>query len=69
MFGLFNTAAMGFAMLGMTVFGWAADTFDPVISLIGIGSVTVVTGLMAGLLASWDRHRVTAHPSGATKPA
>ena len=68
-FGVFNTAAMGFAMLGMTVFGWAADTFDPVISLVGIGSVTVVTGLMAGLWASWDRHRVTAHPSGATKPA
>jgi MFS family permease len=38
-FGVFNTGAMAFAMIGMTLFGWAADAFNPAISLAAIGTV------------------------------
>lgn len=65
-FSVFNTAVMAFAMLGMTMFGWVADTFGPVISLMGIGVVTLVTGVMAGLLASWCQ-RLSTKPSAATR--
>ncbi len=65
-FGVFNTGTMAFAMLGMTLFGWVADTFSPVISLVGIGTATLVTGVMAGLLASRCRRPSTAKPSAST---
>jgi DHA3 family macrolide efflux protein-like MFS transporter len=68
-FGVFNTGVMAFAMLGMTVFGWAADTFGPVISLLGIGVVTLVTGVMAGLLASWCQRLSTAKRATAPRHA
>jgi MFS family permease len=69
-FGVFNTGVMAFAMLGMTVFGWAADTFSPVISLLGIGAVTLVTGVIAGLLASrYQGSLSTAKPVAATRRA
>ena len=57
---------MAFAMLGMTLFGWVADTFNPVISLVGIGTATLVTGVMAGLLASRCQRPSTAKPSAST---
>ena len=66
-FGVFNTGTMAFAMLGMTLFGWVADTFSPVISLIGIGTATLVTGVMAGLLASQYQRLSTANPSASTR--
>lgn len=68
-FGVFNTGTMAFAMLGMTLFGWVADAFNPVISLVGIGTATLVTGLMAGLLASRTRRLSTAKPSASTRHA
>ena len=69
-FGVFNTGVMAFAMLGMTVFGWVADTFGAVISLVGIGVVTLVTGVMAGLLASWCQGSLSsAKPAAATRRA
>ena len=69
-FGVFNTGVMAFAMLGMTVFGWAADTFGPVISLLGIGVVTLATGVMAGLLAFWCQGSPSiAKPAAATRRA
>jgi hypothetical protein len=69
-FGVFNTGVMAFAMLGMTMFGWAADSFGPVISLVGIGVVTLVTGVMAGLLASWCQGSLSiAKPAAATRRA
>jgi MFS family permease len=68
-FSVFNTTVMAFAILGMTVFGWAADTFGPVISLVGIGVVTLVTGVMAGLLASWCQRLSTAKPAAAPRHA
>ena len=66
-FGVFNTSTMAFAMLGMTLFGWVADTFSPVISLIGIGTATLATGVMAGLLASQCQRLSTAKPSASTR--
>ena len=66
-FGVFNTGTMAFAMLGMTLFGWVADTFSPVISLIGIGTATLATGVMAGLLASQCQRLSTAKPSASTR--
>jgi MFS family permease len=69
-FGVFNTGVMAFAMLGMTVFGWAADTFSPVISLLGIGGVTLVTGVIAGLLATRYQGSLSiAKPVAATRRA
>jgi len=66
-FGVFNTGTMAFAMLGMTLFGWVADTFSPVISLIGIGTATLATGVMAGLLASQCQRLSTAKPSASMR--
>ena len=66
-FGVFNTGTMAFAMLGMTLFGWVADTFSPVISLIGIGTATLATGVMAGLLASQCQRLLTTKPSASTR--
>jgi MFS transporter, DHA3 family, macrolide efflux protein len=43
----FSTAGMFAAMLGMTSFGWAADTLGASISLIGIGLILLMTALMA----------------------
>lgn len=62
-FSVFNTGTMAFAMLGMTLFGWVADTFSPVISLVGIGAATLVTGVMAALLASRHQRPSIAKPS------
>lgn len=42
-FGVFNTGTMGLAMLGMIVFGWAADRFGPLVSVIAVGSVKLFT--------------------------
>ena len=50
-FGLFNSGVMACAMLGMTLFGWIADTFGASASLFGIGAIhfgaaTVTAGLI-----------------------
>lgn len=44
-FSVFNTATMALAMLGMTVFGWAADRYGPLVSLTSIGGVLVATAI------------------------
>jgi MFS family permease len=44
----FSTSGMFSAMVGMTGFGWAADTMGPGPSLMGIGLVLMVTALLAG---------------------
>ena len=45
-FSVFNTGTMGLAMLGMTVFGWAADRYSPALSLSSIGSVLLATAVV-----------------------
>lgn len=48
----FSTAAMAASMLGMTLFGWAADVFTPVKSLVGASLIFLST---AGILFYYGR--------------
>ncbi|HZS11854.1 MAG TPA: MFS transporter [Nitrospirales bacterium] len=43
----FSTGGMFAAMVGMTGFGWAADTLGPATTLLGIGAVLIGTALIA----------------------
>ena len=43
----FSTGGMFAAMLGMTAFGWTADTLGASMSLIGIGLILLMTAFMA----------------------
>ena len=49
-FGVFNTGTMAFAMLGMTVLGWASDTFGASVSLITIGSAQLGAAAFTAML-------------------
>ena len=48
----FSTAAMAASMLGMLLFGWAADVFTPATSLIGASLIFLST---AGVLTYYGR--------------
>jgi hypothetical protein len=48
----FSTAAMAASMLGMLLFGWAADVFTPVKSLLGASLLFLCT---AGVLTYYGR--------------
>jgi MFS family permease len=52
-FGVFNTGYLAFAMLGMTVFGWLADAYDPALSVAGVGAVSVAAGLFTFAMLPW----------------
>ena len=52
-FSLFNTGYLAFAMIGMTVFGWLADAYDPGVSVIGVGLVSLGAGLFTALMIPW----------------
>jgi MFS family permease len=52
-FGLFNTGTMVFSMMGMTVFGWAADRFGPGLSLVAIGVVNAGAAIVSMVLLPW----------------
>jgi DHA3 family macrolide efflux protein-like MFS transporter len=52
-FGVFNTGYLAFAMLGMTVFGWLADAYDPAVSVAGVGVVSVASGLFTFAMLPW----------------
>jgi DHA3 family macrolide efflux protein-like MFS transporter len=49
-FGVFNTGTMAFAMLGMTVLGWASDLFGASVSLISIGSAQLGAAAFTAVL-------------------
>ncbi|MGH7233795.1 MAG: MFS transporter [Nitrospiraceae bacterium] len=49
----FSTSGMFSAMVGMTGFGWAADTIGPAASLMGIGLVLLATALVAAQFTRW----------------
>ena len=51
-FSFFNTGTMAFAMLGMIVFGWAADTLGPHAALVAIGCVKIGAAGFTVLLIS-----------------
>ena len=40
-------------MLGMTVFGWLADAYDPAVSVAGVGVVSVASGLFTFAMLPW----------------
>lgn len=52
-FGVFNSGVMACAMLGMTIFGWVADTFGAGASLFGIGAVHLGAALITAGLIPW----------------
>jgi MFS family permease len=49
-FGLFNTGTMVFSMIGMTLFGWIADSFGPGVSLTTIGVVNGAAAIVSFVL-------------------
>jgi MFS family permease len=57
----FSTSGMFSAMVGMTGFGWAADTLGPAATLLGIGAVLLGTALIAARFSQ----RVQSAPSAA----
>ncbi|MCC2641496.1 MAG: Permease, family [Nitrospira sp.] len=63
-FGVFNTGTMGMAILGMTVFGWAADRYDPSFALFAMAAVGVGTALLISLMIPWCQR--LDHQSAAT---
>ena len=52
-FGLFNTGTMVSSMIGMTLFGWAADRFGPGVSLVAIGLVNGGAATVSMVLLPW----------------
>jgi MFS family permease len=52
-FGLFNTGTMVFSMIGMTLFGWIADSFGPGVSLTTIGVVNGAAAVVSFVLLPW----------------
>ena len=68
-FGVFNTGTMAFAMFGMTVLGWASDSFGASVSLITIGSAQLgAAGLTALLVPLCYRlARESAHGSSVVR--
>ena len=52
-FGVFNTGTMGMAILGMTVFGWAADRYDPSFALFAMAAVGIGTAGLILLMIPW----------------
>jgi len=68
-FSVFNTGSMAFAMLGMTVLGWASDAFGASISLISIGSAQLVAAALTAVLLPlcYRLARESAHQSASAK--
>ncbi len=47
----FSTGSMAAAMVGMSGFGWIADTIGPAQSLVGLGLVLLLTAWVATLFS------------------
>jgi hypothetical protein len=58
-FSFFNTGTMGFAMLGMIIFGWATDAFGPHAALVAIGCVKIGAAGFTVLLISICKRNTT----------
>ncbi|MEX5217310.1 MAG: MFS transporter [Nitrospira sp.] len=52
-FGVFNTGYLAFAMLGMTIFGWLADAYEPVLSVLTVGGVSLAAGAFTFAMLPW----------------
>jgi MFS family permease len=68
-FSVFNTGSMAFAMLGMTVLGWASDSFGASVSLISIGSAQLAAAALTALLLPlcYQLARKSAHDSSSAQ--
>ena len=68
-FSVFNTGSMAFAMLGMTVLGWASDAFGASVSLISIGSAQLAAAALTAVLLPlcYRLARESAHQSSSAK--
>jgi MFS family permease len=49
-FSVFNTGTMAMAILGMTLFGWIADQYDPNFALFVMAAVGAGTAILTALL-------------------
>ena len=52
-FSVFNTGYLAFAMIGMTLFGWLADAFNPVVSVVTLGVVSLASGAFTLVMLPW----------------
>jgi MFS family permease len=52
-FSVFNTGYLAFAMIGMTLFGWLADAFNPVLSVVSVGVVSLAAGAFTVVMLPW----------------
>jgi MFS family permease len=68
-FGVFNTGTMAFAMLGLTLFGWAADAFGLTTALASIGIVKLTAAALSVMLLPWCRRLAATQPAGQTEEA
>jgi len=57
----FSTGSMAAAMVGMSGFGWIADSIGPAQSLVGLGLVLLLTAFVA---IQFSRRATTAHQPG-----
>lgn len=62
-FGVFNTGTMGMAMVGMTLFGWAADRYDPSFALFAMAAAGVGTAVLISLMIPWCKRLDRGAPS------
>jgi len=62
----FSTGSMAAAMVGMSGFGWIADTIGPAQSLMGLGLVLLLTAYVA---TYFSRHTQATHLQPAAVPA
>ena len=62
----FSTGSMAAAMVGMSGFGWIADTIGPAQSLVGLGLVLLLTAYVA---TYFSRHAQATHLQPAAVPA
>ena len=66
-FGLFNTGTMACSMIGMTVFGWLADSFGPSVSLTTIGAVDFAAAAVSAALIPWCYRLARQAPESASQ--
>ena len=59
-FSVFNTGTMALAILGMTLFGWIADRYDPIVALLVMAAVSTGAAILTAWLIPWCKRLDTA---------
>ena len=52
-FSLFNTGYLAFAMTGMTIVGWLADAYDPIVSVLTIWIFGIGAAIITAVMIPW----------------